>query len=84
MANRSFEMGESNIEDQQMTNIMNNHNTSASSGCPDCSILNTLPKPIIELQDILYPRCTVDMEEKLGCGNYGSVLKGYLSMGKAR
>ena len=82
--NRSFEMSESEIEGQQITNIRHTQNELGSSKCPDCSILNTLPNPIAELEDILYPRCTVDMEEKLGYGNYGSVLKGYLRMGKAR
>ena len=84
LVNRSFEIPESDIEDQQLITIINNQNTIAFNDCPDCAILSTLPKPIIELKDILYPRCTVDMEEKLGYGNYGSVLKGYLRMGKAR
>ena len=82
--NRSIEMSEPNIEVQQVANIMNNQNTIYSSECPDCSILNTLPNTLTESEKLLYPRCTVDIEEKLGHGNYGSVLKGYLRMGQAR
>ena len=84
LVNLSFEMSESHIEEQPMTNNIYSPNKHGSTSCPDCSALNTLPKTIAELEDILYPRCTVDMEEKLGYGNYGSVLKGYLRMGKAR
>ena len=82
--NSSFEVSEPNIEDQQMANITNNQNTIDSSECPDCSILNTLPNALTESENLLYPRCTVDIEEKIGHGNYGSVLKGYLRMGNAR
>ena len=54
--------------------------------CSDCQIIATLPKPLLDAPDMLYPRSSLDIEKdiELGHGNFGSVFKGNLTIGKAR
>ena len=47
-------------------------------------MISTLPVAIAKLPDMLYPRCAITIEGNLGNGQFGSVFKGLLKMGKAR
>ena len=85
IGNRSYEI----LPTQGMTQPIvsdneEDQNTDNLRECADCNMFSELPDSISQLPDMLYPRCSVDIEEKLGHGNFGSVLKGYLKMGKAR
>ena len=52
--------------------------------CQDCKMISTLPLAFLKLPDMLYPRCSIMIEEGIGYGNFGTVLKGNLRIGKAR
>ena len=57
--------------------------TSANE-CVDCLMISSLPSDILKLPDMLYPRCSVTIEEGIGFGNFGTVCKGSLRIGNAR
>ena len=57
--------------------------TSANE-CVDCQMVASLPSDILKLPDMLYPRCSVTIEEGIGFGNFGTVCKGSLRIGNAR
>lgn len=54
------------------------------NNCQDCLMLHSLPSAIQRLPDMLYPRCSINIEEGIGYGNFGAVFKGNLRLGKAR
>ena len=56
----------------------------SGNDCQDCRMIDTLPPAILRLPDMLYPRCSINIEEGIGYGNFGAVFKGNLRMGKAR
>ena len=84
-SNESATEDESNWTNQHNENCPEeNFDTSISSCCVDCRAISELPSTLTETPDMLYPRCIVSMEGDLGIGNFGSVFKGSLKMGKAR
>lgn len=52
--------------------------------CPDCKMISSLPSAILKIPDMLYPRCSINMEEGIGKGNFGAVFKGKVRIGNAR
>ena len=52
--------------------------------CPDCKMISTLPSAILKVPDMLYPRCSINIEEGIGKGNFGAVFKGKVRIGNAR
>ena len=52
--------------------------------CKDCQMISSLPSAILKLPDMLYPRCSITIEEGIGFGNFGTVCKGSLRIGNAR
>ena len=52
--------------------------------CLDCKMVSSLPSAILKVPDMLYPRCLINIEEGIGKGNFGAVLKGKVKIGNAR
>ena len=52
--------------------------------CPDCKMISLLPSAILKVPDMLYPRCSINIEEGIGKGNFGAVLKGKVRIANAR
>ena len=61
-----------------------NNSIISSNECEDCQMITSLPSAILKLPDMLYPRCSVTIEEGLGFGNFGTVFKGSLRIANAR
>ena len=83
--NESFELLES-ANASVLENQINpeTQNLVSSCHCTNCQIMSSLPKPMSEMPDMLFPRCCTDIDGTLGHGNFGSVFKGSLKMGNAR
>ena len=56
----------------------------SSNECEDCQMISSLPSAFLKLPDMLYPRCSINIEEGIGFGNFGTVCKGSLRIGNAR
>ena len=77
-----------NLIKRPSDDIMNFRHESISiisaNECADCQMVSSLPSDILKLPDMLYPRCSVTIEEGIGFGNFGTVCKGSLRIGNAR
>ena len=73
-----------NPSDDNMNVVHESISITSANECVDCLMISSLPSDILKLPDMLYPRCSVTIEEGIGFGNFGTVCKGSLRIGNAR